>query len=150
MDLEYELDEECRVQSGGRAWGESKKQTKNTMHSPSLSSRTSCTTNTMGILRQLTRHIIVDDGLDSLDIETTRREVGSEEIIDFASFKVAQSVQTLGMISKRITFPTSPPQPFHAASFRVYCSFTRLTCSWVKLPCNSAAFNPNNPNMTLI
>ena len=49
----------------------------------------------MGVLCELPRHIVVDDGFDTFDIETARCEIGSEQVINLASFKVVQRSETL-------------------------------------------------------
>jgi hypothetical protein len=37
---------------------------------------------------ELTGHVVVDDGLDSFDVETTRSEIGSEKVLDVAVLEV--------------------------------------------------------------
>lgn len=68
---------------------------------PSLASCTGCTTNSVRVLRKLPRHVIVYDGLDTLDVKTTRCEVGCEQVINLACFEVCQGLQTLrGSVSR--------------------------------------------------
>jgi uncharacterized protein with PIN domain len=49
----------------------------------------------MGVLCELTGHVVVDDCLDSFDIKTTRCEICSEQVIDLTRLEIVQSVQSL-------------------------------------------------------
>jgi len=49
----------------------------------------------MNVGGELARHVVVDDGLDSLNIQTTRGEIGSEEVLDLSVLEVLESLQTL-------------------------------------------------------
>lgn len=49
----------------------------------------------MEILSQLARHVVVDNRVDSLDIETARSEVGSHEEIHSTVSEMLQRFQSL-------------------------------------------------------
>lgn len=82
----------------------------------------------MNVGGELTWHIVVDDGLDSLDIQTTRSEIGSEEVLNLSVLEVLESLQTLEEGGKtgdegergvsRVPFPSTRPKMKE-----------RLTCS---------------------
>lgn len=44
---------------------------------------------------ELSGHVVVDDGLDSLDVETSTGEIGREEVLDLAVLEVVECLQTL-------------------------------------------------------
>jgi hypothetical protein len=49
----------------------------------------------MSVLGELTWHVVVDDCLDSFDIETSGCEIGSEQVINLTTFEVVQRIQSL-------------------------------------------------------
>ena len=49
----------------------------------------------MCILSKLAGHVVVDDGLDTLDIETTRCQVSSEQVVYTAGFEIVERIETL-------------------------------------------------------
>jgi hypothetical protein len=62
---------------------------------PTLPPGTGRTTHAVRVLRELGRHVVVDDRLDALDVETTRGEVRSKQVVDFTGLKVVERDQTL-------------------------------------------------------
>lgn len=62
---------------------------------PSLAARTSCTTDTVDVSGQLAGHVVVDDGLNALDVETTRGEVRREKVLDLVVLEVLECLETL-------------------------------------------------------
>lgn len=71
-----------------------------TGNSPSLPSSSSGSTDSMDVSGELSGHVVVDDSLDSLDIETTRREIGGEKVLDLSVLEILQSLQTLRRVEK--------------------------------------------------
>ena len=49
----------------------------------------------MEVLRELARHVVVDDSLDSLDVQAAGREVSGHQEVDRAVAKQLQSSKTL-------------------------------------------------------
>lgn len=49
----------------------------------------------MGVLRQLSRHVVIDDGLDPLDVETPRGKIGRKQVIDLPVLEFLQGVEAL-------------------------------------------------------
>lgn len=88
----------------------------------------------MGVLSELSGHVVVNDCFHTLDIETTRSQICSQKVVHLAKFELVQSSETLQDIRMGMMFEQK----------------TDRTCSCVKLPCNSAAFMPKRPNKTLI
>ena len=65
---------------------------------PSLLPRTGCASDTMEILGELCRHIIIDDRLDTFDIQTSGSQVRSHQVVHRAISKVLEGPQTLDPI----------------------------------------------------
>jgi hypothetical protein len=75
------------------------------MYLLALLSGTGSSSDTMKVLVKLTRHVIIDHGLDSLDVQTTRREVGGHQVIYLSIPERLQSSQTLeGEVRSMYTF----------------------------------------------
>ena len=49
---------------------------------PPLATCSSCTTDSMRVLSNLSRHVKVYDRLHALDVETPRRQVSSKEVVN--------------------------------------------------------------------
>jgi len=62
---------------------------------PSSFTSTGCSSDTVKILRELGWHVIVNHCFDALDIQTTRSEVCSHQIVDGAFAEGMQCFQTL-------------------------------------------------------
>lgn len=93
---------------------------------------TGCTTNTMQIDLVALGGFVVNDGFDTLDIQTTGRNVGGKKEGDLAVSEVFNGCDTLRV------------------DVSMDCMGRRLfdlTCSWLKLPCSSAAFRPSRPKI---
>lgn len=60
--------------------------------------RTSRSSNAMEVLGELVRHVIVDHGLYTFDIQTTRRQIGGHKIINLAITEGLQCIQTLELV----------------------------------------------------
>lgn len=56
---------------------------------------TSCTTDTMDVDLGGLGSLVVDDGVDTLDIKTTRGEIGGKEEVDLSISKVLDTLNTL-------------------------------------------------------
>ena len=63
--------------------------------SPSLLARSRRSSHTVQVLRKLARHVIVDDGLNTLDVQTTGGQIGSHEIVHVPVSELLESSEPL-------------------------------------------------------
>ena len=63
---------------------------------PSSLSRTSCSPNSMQVLRELSGHVVVDDSFNALDVETARRQICGHKVVDGAVAELLKSSESLG------------------------------------------------------
>ena len=93
---------------------------------------TGCTTDTVQVDLMALRSFVVNDGFDTLDIQTTGRDIGGQEEGDLAVSEVFNGFDTLRTA---------------VSTFHIRQAWLYRTCSWLRLPWSSAAFRPNRPKM---
>lgn len=93
---------------------------------------TGCTTNTMQVDLVALGGFVVNDGFDTLDIQTTGRNVGGEKEGNLAITEVFNGFDTLETDISMV---------------RIKRRVLDLTCSWLRLPCSSAALRPSRPKI---
>ena len=64
-------------------------------HGATVATGTRRTSDTVEVGFKLARHVVVDDGLHSFDVESTRGEVGRNQKVDLAIAERSQRIDTL-------------------------------------------------------